>query len=168
MSYRETLFDVTATRERFLSSLGDNASAKNYWHVVPSWEYLIPAVRALYEMHDLWKFNVGDGGRLWATSDGLFLAWSNSWQDIQLVLGPEHPAQICDLKLIARQLLVEDAILPASDHWPSPLWLVQPSNCIDLQNRPPILSHCYMIKIKEPARLFESLPEPIAVNIKPR
>jgi len=166
MGFRETLFDVDSARKKFLEVLGENISSREYWHVVPTWSCLTPAVQALHEVHPLWQFNVGDDGRSWVAEDGVFLAWPNAWKDIQLLLGADHPARDSEFKLLARQLLIEGAILSASDNRPDPLWLIQPSNCLYLKSRQGFCNHSYMIKISTPEQIFDQIPEPIPVEIK--
>jgi len=163
MSCGNLSFDVSVAREEFQIYLSTGAEAKDYLHVIPAWEHLVHAIRVLHRHHPLWEFNAGDGGRLWVAKQGVFLAWVSAWQDIQLLLGTGHPASWSDYRIIARQLLIENAIISAVEQRRVALWLGRPTACLPLNGRRDKSDHVYMVSIKNPESIFERIPEPVDI-----
>jgi hypothetical protein len=166
MSYENSSFDVSVAREEFQIYLAEGIEAKDYLHVIPAWQHLIHAVRVLHRHHPLWGFNAGDGGRLWVAKQGVFLAWVSAWQDIQLLLGKGHPASWTDYRIVARQLLIDGAIISSTGQKPIPLWLGSPFAERSLSGGRGRAEYIYMLNINSPELIFDKISESISISFK--
>jgi hypothetical protein len=162
---QKAVYDLHTARQEFAESL--NGINVGYWQMLPDIKVFELGVRVLCKHNPYWAFNVANQGRVWNLTLGVCISLRAGWRDFQDLLEEDHPAHWIGADAVARHMAFNELIeVPDYKDCSTLYWLCQPVNCYEWRMETRGGRYRYMVKIGNPSRLFDDVPEPIEAGIK--